>query len=227
MRLLDENSVDITGFASVRERVLVQSSEFFKRPAPEHCLSGLGSFVYLANAWFTPNGQTGLHHHSGVDIVSLIPRGSIFHQGTLGEGEQVSAGTVQIQRSGLEGFSHNEMNPNNQVQPFIQMWLAPENPQPKASFELIELQQGQTELYRNSTTLVSALQWQAGGELQLEHEVLVFVYAGSATAQTAETEVELQRGMLLKAKNFKLKAMQELSALVVQHLELDIKNGIK
>ena len=53
MKILDESNIAITEFSSVRERVLLQSREFFQHPVDEQSFSGFGSLLYLANdCWF-------------------------------------------------------------------------------------------------------------------------------------------------------------------------------
>ncbi|MCP5326957.1 MAG: hypothetical protein H7A09_11635 [Oceanospirillaceae bacterium] len=65
MQILNEEDIDISGFASIRERVLIQDRQFFSHNVADACWDGFGGCIYLANAWFKAHGQTGLHHHSG------------------------------------------------------------------------------------------------------------------------------------------------------------------
>ena len=219
MRILSEEQVDITGFASIRERVLLQSRDFFRQQTNEESFAGFGSLLYLANAWFTPNGSTGLHHHhQEVDIVSVVPRGEMLHRGTIGNDERVLAGQVQIQRSGEQGFSHNEINPTDQPQPFIQLWLQPEQVSKDASFELVDIQPNTiTPIYQSFATQLSILDFQQAKQCQAQGECLVFVYAGTGLLQEGEEVIALERGMLVKAQQVKISTTQALSALVVEN----------
>src|SRR5690606_16543694 len=92
MHILDENTVAISGFASIRERVLLLVRCFFCHVLPDDIFDGCGSCLSFAYAWCSSCGSTGLHYHHGVDIVSLIPRGQLLHQGTIGAGALVYAG---------------------------------------------------------------------------------------------------------------------------------------
>ncbi len=216
MKILHESQIDITGFASVRERVLLQSREYFRHePAPE-AFGQFGSLLYLANAWFTPYGSTRLHHHHDeVDIVSVIPRGEILHQGSIGNAMKIAAGFAQIQRSGEQGFSHNEINPTDQPQPFIQLWFQPEKINKQASFELIDINSaGTTPIYRSFDTELSALNLGENKSWQCAQECLIFVYAGAGKITLGEMTQPLERGCLVQIQAGAIQALNELKALV-------------
>lgn len=217
MRVLYEEDVDITGFASIRERVMLQSREFFRHQPSDESFSEFGSLLYLANAWFLPNGATGLHHHSGVDIVSVIPRGKMLHKGSIGHEECVVAGQVQIQRSGRQGFSHNEVNPTDQPQPFVQLWLKPEHIEEAASFSIIDVQDDAvTPVYQSFNTRLSIMDFKTTHQWQAQGQCLLFVYAGGGELYEGDNSLELARGMLIKAEQPIIKAQSGLSALLVE-----------
>ncbi|WP_430460265.1 pirin family protein [Thalassolituus sp. LLYu03] len=214
MHLLHEDQIDISGFASVRERVLLLDRHFFKQVIPDDCFDGLGGCVYLANAWFSPHGSTGLHHHRGLDIVSLIPRGQILHQGTIGDGVRVNAGQVQIQRDGRQGFSHNEINPTAAVQPMIQLWINPQWTHPGSSgaadhhadsyhaaapdayhagapdYQIVTIEPGVTCVYGGelfaAAMRVDVIDWPEGGVLPLAGEALLYVWGGGCEVRKSE-----------------------------------------
>lgn len=217
MRVLYEEDVDITGFASIRERVLLQSRDFFRHQPSDESFAGFGSLLYLANAWFIASGSTGLHHHEGVDIVSIIPRGEMLHRGSIGNDERVQVGQVQIQRSGEQGFSHNEINPTDQPQPFIQLWLQPEKIAEQASFDIVDIKSNAiTPIYQSFDTQLSILEFNQAQQWQAQSECLVFVYAGTGLLQKGEEVIELKRGMLIKAQQPLISSHDELKALIVE-----------
>ena len=80
----------------------------------------------LADAKFFPNGETHLHPHKEIDVISVIAEGRISHKGTLEEGTILHVNQVQVQRAGGEGFAHNEVNPDNKENRMIQLWVTPE-----------------------------------------------------------------------------------------------------
>ena len=47
MHVLHYDQLDITGFAGIRERVLVSDRQYFKRTAPDEVRDGFGACVYL------------------------------------------------------------------------------------------------------------------------------------------------------------------------------------
>ena len=112
MRLLNYDTLDIVGFAGVRERILVMDSRQFGYQKREDTWEGSGQLMYLAHAYFKPGGSTGRHQHSDIDIVSIVTRGRLYHEGsaevqpgsaaadsTQGLAE-IKAGQVMVQRSG-------------------------------------------------------------------------------------------------------------------------------
>ena len=82
MRLLNYDTLDIVGFAGVRERILVMDSRQFGYQKREDTWEGLGQLMYLAHAYFKPGGSTGRHQHSDIDIVSIVTRGRLHHEGS-------------------------------------------------------------------------------------------------------------------------------------------------
>lgn len=123
------------GFAGVRETRLVLPSGGASR--------GLGSFVYLADAEFIPNGQTGLHPHSDVDIVSIMLKGRIEHRGSLEDGTILDQNTVQVQRSGT-GMLHNEVNPDSSTNRMLQVWFLPPQRGLEPGYKIYQPQVGST-----------------------------------------------------------------------------------
>lgn len=222
MHILHEDEIDISGFAAIRERVLIQDRHFFAHNVPDACWDGFAGCVYLANAWFKARGQTGLHHHTGVDIFSLIPRGSILHQGSLGDAQQVQAGQVQIQRDGNTGFSHNEINPNNDIQPMLQMWIKPAPHAATPEYQIIDIKPGLTCVYGGdlfpSATSVYTLNWPEGGEIQTENEVLLYIASGEAEISENGINGTVKRGNLIKGADMKIRTPGNLIAVMVtQH----------
>ncbi len=198
MRIYPLERFPISGFAGIRERVLIQDRQYFAQLLPEEPLNGFGPLVYLASAWFLPKGSTGLHHHQQVDIVSVLPRGSMLHQGSIGHNEVLQAGEIQIQRSGEEGFSHNEINPHTQPQPFIQLWLAP-IAQQRASYERVTIHpQGITVVESRENFELGLGHLPPGGCWELPASGLLFLLQGEATINSAAQVKKPQRGGLLR-----------------------------
>lgn len=156
-----------------------------------------------------------------MDIVSLIPRGRILHEGSIGDGEWVSAGQVQVQRDGNSGFSHNEINPSPQVQPMLQLWLNPAPHAAVAEYCIHRLSEGLTTVYGGdlfaAQMQVDVLNWTAGGQLTLAGESLLYVYAGQGELRADGCTQNLQRGLLIRAADIHISAPAELGILLVHY----------
>ena len=124
------------GFAGLREHRLVNDLELFKEHKDPATSDGLGALLYLADARFNPYGETHMHPHKEVDVVTVMVEGKIVHEGSLQHGENLSAGDVQVQRAGGEGFSHNEINPDSTKNRLLQLWFRPEVAGAKADYRL-------------------------------------------------------------------------------------------
>lgn len=146
LQVLHRDDLRLGGFAGLKEHRLVIDPEFFGS-SDSGAWSGIGNFVYLADAKFIPNGETHLHPHKEIDVISVIVDGRISHEGTLEEGKTIGANNVQIQRAGGEGFAHNEVNPDDKENRMIQIWIKPEQSGEPAGYKLYSLQQGITRVY--------------------------------------------------------------------------------
>ena len=133
MKTLTFEQLPQDGFAGLIERHFVINQQLFGR-SKTIAFPGLGNFVYLADANFLPHGETHMHSHKEVDVISVMVAGDIIHQGSLGHGERLSAGSVQVQRAGAEGFRHNEVNPNNEQNHMIQLWVLPDEKDQPAGY---------------------------------------------------------------------------------------------
>jgi hypothetical protein len=150
-QVLHRDDLKLGGFAGIREHRLVIDPKVFCNNTSD-AWSGIGDFVYLADAKFIPNGETHLHPHKEIDVISVVVDGRISHQGTLEEGNTIETNQVQVQRAGGEGFAHNEVNPDNKENRMIQMWVTPEKLGERAGYKSYTLQQGKvTRVYGGDT----------------------------------------------------------------------------
>lgn len=211
MLLLTNDQVPISGFASIRERVLIQDRQYFPHLAADECWDAFGPLVYLANAWLLPHGSTGRHYHSNVDIVSILPHGAILHQGSIGDGITLHKNQAQIQRSGQEGFSHNEINPSAQIQPFVQLWLTPVT-QEKATYDIVHLpENATTTIVRRKDFKLAVGRWQSVSHWHSTRPSLLYFINGIGKISTAsQTAQIIKRGTLaFSPKGLTLNAAQD------------------
>ncbi len=101
MEILRRDTLNQGGFAGVREHRMVKAPFAFGPTANnDGSWSGIGNFVYLADARFAPHGETHMHSHHEVDVISVMVEGRIAHQGSLGHGQDLNTHDVQVQRAG-------------------------------------------------------------------------------------------------------------------------------
>ena len=143
MDVLRFNDLHQGGFAGLIERRFVTDQRVFGTHKEPDAVDGIGNFVYLADANFLPNGATGLHPHREIDVISIMVEGRIAHEGSMQHGQGLEAGTVQVQRAGAEGFSHNEINPDGVENQMIQIWVMPDEAGEPAGYKVYQPASGE------------------------------------------------------------------------------------
>ena len=191
LEILHRNDLQLGGFAGLKEHRLVMDPHIFGSSADSGSWSGIGNFVYLADAKFIPKGETHLHPHSEIDVISVIIDGRISHEGTLETGNVINTNQVQVQRAGREGFTHNEVNPDDEENRMIQIWVTPEKQREPAGYKLYSLQQGkilrvyggtdnQGETFASQTIIDVGL-IDANQKISFDGEFIAYVTKGEGT----------------------------------------------
>ena len=189
MQIIHYSQLPHGGFAGLEERRFVTDSRVFSRNPLSDAVDGLGQFVYLADANFFAHGQTGMHGHKEIDVISVMVKGCIAHEGSLEHGQSLHQGQSQVQRAGGEGFSHNEVNPDDEKNQMIQLWLMPDEPGEKAGYQVFEPNNGElTKIYGgsknqtdtlHSSTSVYVANGRAGQIFSLDGAVMAYVSLGA------------------------------------------------
>ncbi len=146
-KILRRDELRLGGFAGLKEHRLVTDISIFGPHKEPDTFDGIGSFVYLADARFNPHGETRMHPHREIDVISVMVEGKIDHEGSLQHGETIHSGQVQVQRAGAEGFMHNEINPDETTNRMIQLWFKPEVAGMKADYAVYDTHQQVTRVY--------------------------------------------------------------------------------
>jgi len=220
MDILLEHMLSIDGFANLKERRYVMDERHFGDHRDDEASAGFGNVTYLADAFIRPRGQTQKHNHRNVDIITVLLRGRLAHQGTLGDGVVISAGDIQIQRAGSSGFEHNEINPDNDFNRLIQIWALPEQISDQAGYDIfhcasgdrrrvyssvVSSQAGGDEASRHdshSITNIDVLRPLAGERLEFAHDILLFSAAGKIRVSEGNLDQrEIDEPALIKANN--------------------------
>ena len=221
MKIVRRNRLRRGGFAGLRETRLVMSPRIFRENREAGTSAGLGRFVYLADARFLPKGETRMHPHREIDVISVMVEGRIRHEGSLQDGQELTEGTVQVQRAGGEGFTHNEINPDDTKNRMVQLWVLPETPGEPPAYQLFESIPGKrVRVYGgkdenagtfSSKTIIEIAQLKAGDKFKQPAKSLVYVTTGKGQ----DGEHTFREGDLIDSDNFSFTADQSSSLIVV------------
>ncbi len=194
-----------TGFEGVREHRLVFDRRVVKEQNQYGAWNGIGQFVYLADARFIPAGETRAHNHREIDVISVMLEGRLRHEGSLENGQSLDTFDVQVQRAGGEGFSHNEVNPDDVQNRMIQLWVLPEQADEPAAYKHYQLPSGQvTRVYGGdanqdtvfaASTCIDVARLEFGQSLDIDKPAMVYVCQGRGFAD----EYDAREGDLIRA----------------------------
>lgn len=222
--ILHREDLPLGGFAGLKEHRLVMSPKIFGQHTSPGTWSGIGNFVYLADARFNPKGQTNMHDHKEIDVISVMIDGRIDHQGSLEHGQGLDADDVQVQRAGGEGFSHNEINPDDTKNRMIQLWVAPEQAGERASYKLYKPLSGKvTRVYGGSNdqsdtlpshTVIEIVSLIPLQKFVLDNPYLAYLTVGKGTAD----KLDLKEGDLIKGDQLSFKANSDVQLIVVYEI---------
>lgn len=222
---LKRDSLPKGGFAGVREHRLIKDPRLFGPGANQDgSWSGMGNLVYLADAQFIPHGETLMHNHHEIDVISVMVDGRIAHQGSLGHGQDLNHNEIQVQRAGSEGFAHNEVNPDDAWNRMIQLWVLPEQPGQSADYEIFQSKPGNlTRIYGGNAsvenrfpakTRIDVALLNSGQDIDVKGSCLAYLTRGSGIANGELIE----DGDLIRADDLQFKAAGKVQ-LIVMHTE--------
>lgn len=224
MKIISRNTLRRGGFAGLRETRMVMSPRVFRGQVEAGTSTGIGRFVYLADARFLPHGDTRLHTHREIDVVSVMVEGRIQHEGSLQHGQELLVDSVQVQRAGGEGFSHNEINPDAFKNRMIQLWVIPETPEEPAAYRMYQAQSGtRTRVYGGlpdqdetfaARTVIDIVHMDAGEHLQQPGRSLTYVTEGNGTS----TGEAIKEGDLVETMNFDFKSLKDSKLILVYEI---------
>jgi len=224
MRIIRRNKLRRSGFAGLRETRMVMSPRVFRDRVEAGTSSGIGRFVYLADASFLPNGDTRMHDHREIDVISIMMDGRIVHEGSMEHGQELTTGSIQVQRAGGEGFSHNEVNPDDAKNRMIQIWILPETPGEPAGYKMFEAaDSGRTRVYGgpadqdetlSARTVIEVAQLKKGETLEQPGRCIIYVTTGAGKSM----DETLREGDLVETSNFKIKALADSKLIIAYEI---------
>ena len=229
IEVLHRDDLPLGGFAGLREHRLVMDAKAWGGSAEPTAWAGIDSFVYLADARFLPNGETGMHPHREIDVISVMVEGRIAHAGSLGQGQELRPFHVQVQRAGGEGLLHNECNPDDGPNRMLQLWILPEDPGQPAGYRLYEPEWGAvTRVYGGrreqqktfpSRTVVESALLRTGQQADFEGPLLAYLSKGEGVANgTPVNDGDLLRGDTL---SFEARADAQLTVIRLLRASVD------
>ena len=224
MNIVHRDDLHRGGFAGLRETRMVMDPKAWGRHIEAGASPGIGNFVYLADARFVPHGETRMHPHREIDVISVMVEGRIAHQGSLEHGQELNVYDVQVQRAGGEGFTHNEINPDDVENRMLQLWVLPEVPGEPAGYRIYHPEAGeQVRIYGGdpgqdetfaATTVLEVARLQAGDQLIRDSEFMAYITTGSGKANGAQ----VFEGDLVSGDELSLEAEQD-SLVILVHLD--------
>jgi len=225
MEILKRDSLHEGGFAGLKEHRLVKEPRFFGvQENNDGSWPGIGNFVYLADARYMPYGETHMHSHHEIDVISVMVDGNINHEGSLESGKDLIRNDVQVQRAGGEGFSHNEVNPDDMWNRMLQLWVLPEVAGQAADYKVYKPVAGEfTRIYggeRNegndfpAKTKIDVALLGNGKTVEVDEPFLAYVTRGNGQANNQPVE----EGDLIRGDSIKFEAMSDVQLIVV-HME--------
>ncbi len=224
MKIIKRNILRRGGFAGLRETRLVMSPSIFRGHREAGTSTGIGRFCYLADASFLPEGETRMHTHTDIDVISIMVKGRIKHEGSLANGKELNVDDIQVQRAGNEGFSHNEINPDNDKNRMIQLWMLPEEKEEPASYQMFRAEAGERMRIYGGTpeqddtfaarTVVDFAHINAGDKVNQSGRSLVYMVVGQGTCD----KEKIVEGDLVETRDFNFKASTDCKLIVVSEM---------
>ncbi len=220
MEILKRDNLEEGGFAGLKEHRLIKDTRIFPDNATaDGSWSGLENFVYLADARFMPHGETRMHSHHEIDVISVMVDGRISHEGSLAHGQDLTADDVQVQRAGGEGFSHNEINPDDDWNRLIQIWVLPQVAGQPAAYKVYKPPVGGlTRIYGGATdsdfpasTMIDIALLENNQKIDVSGAYLVYVTRGRGLADNNK----ITDGDLIRGDSVEIKALSDMQIIVI------------
>lgn len=218
IEILQRDTLSLGGFEGIKEHRLVVDQ---KIGGDEDTWDGIGNFVYLADARYNPNGESKMHSHKEIDVISVIVEGRVDHEGSMKHGQLLNSNQAQAQRAGGEGFSHNEINPDNSRNRMIQLWVLPEIEGEPASYKFYNLEQGElTRIYGGERNQNKTLYSHTIMEVGIFHAKQKVSKNGCFLAYITKGEGELngkivKEGDLARGNNLNFRAINDAQIIII------------
>ena len=177
--------------------------------------------LFLADAKYLPHGETHMHPHREIDVITIMLEGRLNHEGSLKDGQSMIANQVQVQRAGGEGFEHNEVNPDSTRSRLLQLWALPETAGEPADYKFYQLENSeliriyggkktQTDTF-DSHTFIDVGLLNKGTNITKKGEYLAYITNGEAEFNG----ITVTDGDLISGNDFDLTVLSETVQLTL------------
>jgi hypothetical protein len=86
---------------------------------------GFGALRVINDDVIEPEGGFGMHPHQDMEILTIVLKGSLEHEDSMGNRGIISAGQIQYMSAG-SGIQHSEFNPSSTERvELFQIWIHP------------------------------------------------------------------------------------------------------
>lgn len=86
---------------------------------------GFGALRVLNDDTIAPGSGFPMHSHANMEIITIVTRGAVTHEDSMGNSAVVSAGDVQVMSAGT-GIVHSEFNRSmDEPLELFQIWITP------------------------------------------------------------------------------------------------------
>ena len=86
---------------------------------------GFGALRVINDDIISPHGGFVMHPHRDMEIVTIVTKGSLTHQDSMGFREVLDSSKVQYMSAGT-GVRHSEINGSDETLELFQIWIEPD-----------------------------------------------------------------------------------------------------
>ena len=212
------------GFGGIREYRLIFDDRIADGRVAAGAWQGFSNLVYLADARMVPHGETRLHAHRELDIITVMLEGRLAHEGSLRHGKPLVAYDVQVTRGGAEAVSHAEINPEDTENRLIRLWVLPESTGEAVARRCLRLDAGRvTRGYGGrrepavtfpARTCIDIARVPGGRTVDIDKPALVYVCEGRGFGN----EDSVAGGALMRCNQLTFDATED-TCLIIVHAE--------
>ncbi len=129
MNIVKDNSRGSANYGWLKTKYSFSFSEYYN---PSRM--GFGALRVLNDDKIDANSGFPMHPHSNMEIVTIILKGIITHQDSMGNNTEIKEGEIQRMSAGT-GVFHSEYNAENEKLELFQIWIEPKIQNIKPSYE--------------------------------------------------------------------------------------------